>query len=70
MKIRVVSGVSFMNGLIELYVSCYEFWNDTCVGTPTWHHIPFPHSVSRFSSQLPFLCLHTHPRTIPDNGRI
>ena len=40
------------------------------VGTPTWHHITFPHSVSRFSSQYSFLCLHTHPRTNPDNGRL
>jgi len=40
------------------------------VETPTWHHIPFLHSVSRFSSQLSFLCLHTHSRPNPDNGRL
>jgi len=37
------------------------------VGAPTWHHIPFLHLISRFSSQL---YLHTHPRTNSDNGRL
>jgi len=33
-------------------------------------HWSLLHSVSCFSSQLSFLCLHTHPRTNPDNGRL
>jgi len=40
------------------------------VGTPPRHHSPFLHSVSCFSSQLSFFCLHTHPRTNHDNGRL
>jgi len=46
------------------------FWKFAGLGTPTWHHIPFLHSVSRFSSQLSFLCLHTYLCTNPDNGRL
>ena len=40
-----------------------------------WEHphdidISFLYSVLRFSSQLSFLCLHTTPRTDPDNSRL
>ena len=51
---------------------CQFRWFDlvVCVGTPTWLHIPFLHSVSRFSSQPAFLFLYTHPDTNPDNGRL
>ena len=40
------------------------------MGTPRKLHIPFLHSVSRFSSQLAFPYLQTHSDTNPDNGRL
>ena len=54
-----------------------QYWEANCceqsnepVGTPTCHHISFPYSAFRFTSQLSFLCLHTNPHTDSDNSNL